>query len=80
MDLPERHELPDGTPVYTAAGQPFDENGVDLTLGTVESRIGDAAVRLLSIETILEIKRASCRPKNQAAVPLLEAVLRRRSS
>ena len=32
MDLPERHELPDGTPVYTGAGRPFDENGVDLTL------------------------------------------------
>lgn len=32
MSLPERHELPDGTPVYTGAGSPFDENGVDLTL------------------------------------------------
>ncbi len=32
MSLPERHELPDGTPVYTGAGIPFDENRVDLTL------------------------------------------------
>jgi hypothetical protein len=32
MRLPERHELPDGTPVYTGAGRPFDDNGVDLTL------------------------------------------------
>ena len=32
MSLPERHELPDGTPVYTGAGCPFDESGVDLTL------------------------------------------------
>ncbi|MRR11333.1 hypothetical protein EG835_02345 [bacterium] len=32
MSLPERHELPDGTPVYTGAGNPFDESGVDLTL------------------------------------------------
>jgi hypothetical protein len=47
---------------------------------TVGSRVGDAAVRLLSIETILEIKRASPRPKDRAIVPLLEAVLRRRSS
>ena len=38
-----------------------------------------APVRLLSIETILEIERASPRPKDQAVVPLLEAVLRRRS-
>ena len=51
----------------------------DLLPCTVESRIGDVAVRLLSIETILEIKRASPRPKDQAVVPLLEAVLRRRS-
>ena len=47
---------------------------------TLQSRIGDAAVRLLSIETILDIKRASPRPKDRAIVPLLEAVLRRRSS
>ena len=32
MNLPERHELPDGTPVYSGAGNPFDDNGVDLTL------------------------------------------------
>ena len=32
MSLPERHDLPDGTPVYTGAGCPFDESGVDLTL------------------------------------------------
>lgn len=32
MSLPDRHELPDGTPVYTGAGCPFDESGVDLTL------------------------------------------------
>ena len=32
MSFPERHELPDGTPVYSGAGDPFDENGVDLTL------------------------------------------------
>lgn len=32
MSLPERHDLPDGTPVYTGPGSPFDENGVDLTL------------------------------------------------
>lgn len=32
MSLPERHELPDGTPLYTGAGCPFDESGVDLTL------------------------------------------------
>ena len=32
MNLPDRHELPDGTPVYTGAGSPFDENGVDVTL------------------------------------------------
>ena len=32
MNFPERHELPDGTPVYTGAGCPFDESGVDLTL------------------------------------------------
>lgn len=32
MSLPERHELPDGTPVFTGAGCPFDESGVDLTL------------------------------------------------
>jgi len=57
-------------------GRGYDE----LLPSTVESRIGDAAVRLLSIETILEIKRASPRPKDQAVVPLLEAVLRRRTS
>lgn len=56
-------------------GRGYDE----LLPRTVESRVGDAAVRLLSIETILEIKRASPRPKDQAVVPLLEAVLRRRS-
>lgn len=56
-------------------GRGYDE----LLPSTVESRVGDAAVRLLSIETILEIKRASPRPKDQAVVPLLEAVLRRRS-
>jgi hypothetical protein len=32
LSLPERHDLPDGTPVYTGAGDPFDRNGVDLTL------------------------------------------------
>jgi hypothetical protein len=32
MSLPERHELPDGTPVYTGAGDPFDASGVDLSL------------------------------------------------
>jgi hypothetical protein len=32
VSFPKRHELPDGTPVYTGAGCPFDENGVDLTL------------------------------------------------
>ena len=32
MSLPERHELPDGTPVYTGTGFPLDENGVDLAL------------------------------------------------
>ena len=32
MSLPKRHDLPDGTPVYTGAEDPFDENGVDLTL------------------------------------------------
>lgn len=47
---------------------------------TVESRIGDAPVRLLSLEAILEIKRVSARPKDRALVPLLEATLRRRSS
>ncbi len=52
----------------------------DLLPSTVESRVGDAAVRLLSIETILEIKRASPRPKDRAIVPLLEAVIRRRPS
>ena len=57
-------------------GRGYDE----LLPSTVESRIGDAAVRLLSLETILEIKRASPRPKDQAVVPLLEAVLRRRTS
>lgn len=46
---------------------------------TVESRIEDAVVKLLSLETILEIKRESTRPKDRALVPLLEAVLRRRS-
>jgi len=35
--------------------------------------------RLLSLETILEIKRASRRTKDQAVVPHLEAVLRRDS-
>ena len=49
----------------------------ELLPSTVESRIGDAAVRLLSIETILGIKRASPRPKDQAVVPILEAVSRR---
>jgi hypothetical protein len=57
-------------------GRGYDQ----LLPNTVESRVGDAAVRLLSIETILEIKRASPRPKDQAVVPLLEAVLLRRSS
>lgn len=57
-------------------GRGYDE----LLPKTVESRVWDATVRLLSIETILEIKRASPRPKDQAVVPLLEAVLRRRSS
>lgn len=32
MSLPERHELPDGTPVYTGSGAPCDENGIDLAL------------------------------------------------
>lgn len=57
-------------------GRGYDE----LLPFTVESRIGDAGVRLLSIETILEIKRASDRAKDRAIVPLLEAVLRRRST
>ncbi len=57
-------------------GRGYDE----LLPNTVESRVGDAAVRLLSIETILEIKRASPRPKDQAVIALLEAVLRSRSS
>lgn len=47
---------------------------------TLESRIGNAPVRLLSLEAILEIKRSSARPKDRAIVPLLEATLRRRSS
>lgn len=32
MSLPERHDLPDGTPVYSGGDDPFDENGVDLSL------------------------------------------------
>lgn len=32
MDFPARHDLPDGTAVFTGAESPFDENGVDLTL------------------------------------------------
>lgn len=32
MSLPERHELPDGTPVYSGAVNPSDESGVDLML------------------------------------------------
>lgn len=32
MNHPDRHELPDGTPVYAGGRYPFDENGVDLTL------------------------------------------------
>lgn len=47
---------------------------------TVGSRVGDAAVRLLSIETILEIEPRAPRPKDREIVPFLEAVLRRRSS
>lgn len=54
--------------------------GYDELVGcSVESRVGDVPVRLLSLETILEIKRASARLKDRALVPLLEAVLRRRS-
>lgn len=56
-------------------GRGFEE----LMPDTVGTRIGDAAVRLLSIETILEIKRASGRAKDRAMVPLLEAAVRRRS-
>lgn len=32
MSLPERHDLPDGTFVYSGGDDPFDENGVDLSL------------------------------------------------
>ena len=45
----------------------------------IESPSNDVLVSAGSIWE-LEIKRASPRPKDQAAVPLLEAVLRRRSS
>ena len=45
----------------------------------VHDRSPEKVRRLLSLETILEIKRARRRPKDQAVVPLLEAVLRRDS-
>jgi len=32
VNLPERHDPPDDTPVHTGASCPFDESGVDLTL------------------------------------------------
>lgn len=59
-----------------AQGAPVVTFDVDI----VHERSPENVRRLLSIETILEIKRASPRPKDQAVVPLLEAVLRRRSA
>ncbi len=58
MSLPERHELPDGTPVYAGAGSPFDENGIDLTLidallaMTPAERLGWLEETLAFVETM----------------------------
>ena len=57
MSLPERHELPDGTPVYSGAGDPFDDNGVDLTL--VDTMLAmTPAERLGWLEDTLELAEA----------------------
>jgi hypothetical protein len=54
MSLPERHELPDGTPVYTGTGNPFDASGVDLTL--VDAMLAmTPAERLGWLEDTLEL-------------------------
>ncbi len=58
-----------------AQGAPVVTFDVDV----VHDRSPENVRRLLPLETILEIKRASRRPKDQAVVPLLEAVLRRDS-
>lgn len=58
MSFPERHELPDRTPVYTLGGCPFDESGVDLTLVdsmlamTPEERLGWLEDMLTLAETL----------------------------
>ncbi len=58
MNLPERHDLPDGTPVYTGTGCPFDESGVDLTLVdamlamTPIERLGWLQETLVLVETL----------------------------
>ena len=47
---------------------------------SVEVAIDDALVRVLTLATLVEIKRTSSRPKDRAMVPILEAVLRRTTS
>ena len=45
---------------------------------TVELSIRGHVVRLVSLEKIVELKRASTRPKDLQNLPVLEATLRRR--
>ena len=57
MSFPECHELPDGTPVFSGTGDPFDENGVDVTL--VDTMLAmTPAERLGWLENTLELVEA----------------------
>jgi hypothetical protein len=44
---------------------------------TIEIEVGGHPVRVLKLEKIVEIKRASTHPKDQRMLPLLEAALQR---
>lgn len=57
------------------------EGGLDypaLLPDTVVARIGGAEVRLLGLAKLVELKRASSRPKDQQMLAVLEATLRER--
>jgi hypothetical protein len=54
--------------------------GYDQVLGDADlMEIGTVAIRVLSLEKLIQSKRAGGRPKDLAALPLLEATLRQRN-
>lgn len=58
MNEPYRHLLPDGTPLYSGYEEPYDENGVDLTL--VDAMLARSpAERLAWLEDVVALSEES---------------------